>query len=116
MNETKERKKMNENVIEQPVAAMYMVSKELNRLAGFTTEMLFSLKSTIMSNRSEESQQKFTEKLQYETVPSAGLFSHPELYRLLFRLTGLCMLQLAGRFFYYCIQIRILRVKYKMMA
>ncbi len=25
---------MNENVIEQPVAAMYMVSKELNRLAG----------------------------------------------------------------------------------
>lgn len=46
---------MNENVIEQPVAAMYMVSKELNRLAGFTTEMLFSLKSTIMSNRSEES-------------------------------------------------------------
>lgn len=42
---------MNENVIEQPVAAMYMVSKELNRLAGFTTEMLFSLKSTIMSNR-----------------------------------------------------------------
>ena len=54
---------MNENVIEQPVAAMYMVSKELNRLAGFTTEMLFGLKSTIMSNRSEESQQKFTEKL-----------------------------------------------------
>lgn len=107
---------MNENMIEQPVAAMYMVSKELNRLAGFTTEMLFSLKSTIMSNRSEESQQKFTEKLQYETVPFAGLFSHPELYRLLFRLTGLCMLQLAGRFFYYCIQIRILRVKYKMMA
>lgn len=44
---------MNENVIEQPVADMYMVSKELNRLAGFTTEMLFGLKSTIMSNRSE---------------------------------------------------------------
>ena len=75
---------MNENVIEQPVADMYMVSKELNRLAGFTTEMLFGLKSTIMSNRSEESQQKFTEKLQYETVPSAGLFSHPELCRLFF--------------------------------
>lgn len=59
-----EPKYLDENVIEQPVAAMYMVSKELNRLAGFTTEMLLSLKSTIMSNRSEESQQKFTEKLQ----------------------------------------------------
>lgn len=59
-----EPKYLDENVIEQPVAAMYMVSKELNRLAGFTTEMLLSLKSTIMNNRSEDSQQKFTEKLQ----------------------------------------------------
>lgn len=59
-----EPKYLDENVIEQPVAAMYMVSKELNRLAGFTTEMLLSLKSTIMNNRSEDSQRKFTEKLQ----------------------------------------------------
>lgn len=59
-----EPKYLDENVIEQPVAAMYMVSKELNRLAGFTTEMLLTLKSTFMSNRSEEVHQKFVEKLQ----------------------------------------------------
>ena len=59
-----EPKYLDENVIEQPVAAMYMVSKELNRLASFTTEMLLTLKSTFMSNRSEEVHQKFVEKLQ----------------------------------------------------
>ena len=59
-----EPKYLDENVIEQPVAAMYMVSKELNRLANFTTEMLLTLKSTFMSNRSEEVHQKFVEKLQ----------------------------------------------------
>ena len=59
-----EPKYLDENVIEQPVAAMYMVSKELNRLASFTTEMLLTLKSTFMSNRSEEIHQKFVEKLQ----------------------------------------------------
>ena len=59
-----EPKYLDENVIEQPVAAMYMVSKELNRLASFTTEMLLTLKSTFMSNRSEEAHQKFVEKLQ----------------------------------------------------
>lgn len=59
-----EPKYLDENVIEQPVAAMYMVSKELNRLASFTTEMLLTLKSSFMSNRSEEVHQKFVEKLQ----------------------------------------------------
>ena len=59
-----EPKYLDENVIEQPVAAMYMVSKELNRLAGFTTEMILGLKATILSNHSEESHQKFIEKLQ----------------------------------------------------
>lgn len=59
-----EPKYLDENVIEQPVAAMYMVSKELNRLAGFTTEMILGLKATILSNHSEESHRKFTEKLQ----------------------------------------------------
>lgn len=59
-----EPKYLDENVMEQPVAAMYMVSKELNRLAGFTTEMILGLKATILSNYSEESHQKFIEKLQ----------------------------------------------------
>lgn len=38
---------MNENVIEQPVAVMYLVSKELNRLSDFTTEILTVLQRIV---------------------------------------------------------------------
>ena len=80
-----EREKENEWKCDRTAGCSYVYGIQRIESSGrFTTEMLFSLKSTIMSNRSEESQQKFTEKLQYETVPSAGLFSHPELCRLFF--------------------------------
>lgn len=54
---------LDENVIEQPVAAMYLVSKELNRLSDFTTEMLTGLKERIHNNQSKEKGQTFREKL-----------------------------------------------------
>ena len=54
---------LDENVIEQPVAAMYLVSKELNRLSDFTTEMLTGLKERIHNNQSKEKGKMFREKL-----------------------------------------------------
>lgn len=61
-----EPKYLDNKMIDQPVAAMYLVSQELENLAGFAATMLTQLKEAISVGKTSASYDKFKKKL--ETV------------------------------------------------
>ena len=61
-----EPKYLDNKVIDQPVAAMYLVSQELENLAGFAATMLTQLKEAISVGKTSAAYDKFKKKL--ETV------------------------------------------------
>ena len=61
-----EPKYLDNKMIDQPVAAMYLVSQELENLAGFAATMLTQLKEAISVGKTSAAYDKFKKKL--ETV------------------------------------------------
>lgn len=61
-----EPKYLDNKMIDQPVAAMYLVSQELENLAGFATEMLTQLNESLNKGKESEAYGLFKENL--ETV------------------------------------------------
>lgn len=58
-----EPKYLDNKVIDQPVAAMYLVSQELENLAGFAVHMLNSLKSSLNQKKTSAVYEKFKNQL-----------------------------------------------------
>lgn len=52
---------LDENVIAQPVAAMYLASKEIERLSEYASEMISSLKKLIFDKKKEGSENQYLE-------------------------------------------------------
>lgn len=59
-----EPKYLDNKMIDQPVAAMYLVSQELENLAGFAGTMLAELKASIKKGKTSDSYNEFKEKLE----------------------------------------------------
>ena len=58
-----EPKYLDNKVIDQPVAAMYLVSQELENLAGFAVHMLNSLKGSLNQKKTSAAYEKFKNQL-----------------------------------------------------
>ena len=58
-----EPKYLDDKMIDQPVAAMYLVSQELENLAGFAVTMLAQLKEAVSAGKTSAAYDKFKEKL-----------------------------------------------------
>ena len=58
-----EPKYLDNKVIDQPVAAMYLVSQELENLAGFSVHMLNSLKGSLNQKKTSAAYEKFKNQL-----------------------------------------------------
>ena len=58
-----EPKYLDNKVIDQPVAAMYLVSQELENLAGFAVHMLNSLKGSLNQEKTSAAYEKFKNQL-----------------------------------------------------
>ena len=58
-----EPKYLDNKVIDQPVAAMYLVSQELENLAGFASDMLEQMKGTLSTGKASDSYENFKEKV-----------------------------------------------------
>lgn len=54
---------LDNKVIDQPVAAMYLVSQELENLAGFATDMLEQMKKSLDKGKISQTYEKFKEEL-----------------------------------------------------
>ena len=61
-----EPKYLDNKMIDQPVAAMYLVSQELENLAGFAETMLIRLRESINEGKTSDAYHRFKEKM--ETV------------------------------------------------
>lgn len=59
-----EPKYLDNKMIDQPVAAMYLVSQELENLAGFAGTMLAKLKASIKKGKTSDAYNEFKEKLE----------------------------------------------------
>lgn len=59
-----EPKYLDNKMIDQPVAAMYLVSQELENLAGFAGTMLAELKTSIKKGKTSDAYNEFKEKLE----------------------------------------------------
>lgn len=59
-----EPKYLDNKMIDQPVAAMYLVSQELENLAGFAGMMLAEMKASIKKGKTSEAYNNFKEKLE----------------------------------------------------
>ncbi len=55
---------LDNKVIDQPVAAMYLVSQELENLAGFATDMLEQMKKSLDKGKISQTYEKFKEELE----------------------------------------------------
>lgn len=58
-----ETKFLDNKMLDKPVAAMYLISQEMERLVGFADKTLCQLKFILDSNRSVENYEKFKENL-----------------------------------------------------
>lgn len=58
-----EPKYLDNKVIDQPVAAMYLVSQELENLAGFASDMLEQMKGALSTGKASDSYENFKEKV-----------------------------------------------------
>ena len=58
-----ETKFLDNKMLDKPVAAMYLISQEMERLVGFVDKTLCQLKFILDSNRSVENYEKFKENL-----------------------------------------------------
>lgn len=58
-----EPKYLDNKVIDQPVAAMYLVSQELENLTGFAVHMLNSLKGSLNQKKTSAAYEKFKNQL-----------------------------------------------------
>ena len=58
-----ETKFLDNNMLDKPVAAMYLISQEMERLVGFADKTLCQLKFILDSNRTVENYDKFKENL-----------------------------------------------------
>ena len=58
-----ETKFLDNNMLDKPVAAMYLISQEMERLVGFADKTLCQLKFILDSNRTVEKYDKFKENL-----------------------------------------------------
>lgn len=58
-----ETKFLDNKILDKPVAAMYLISQEMERLVGFADKTLCQLKFILDSNRSVENYEKFKENL-----------------------------------------------------
>lgn len=63
-----EPKYLDNKVIDQPVAAMYLVSQELENLTGFAVHMLNSLKGSLNQKKTSAAYEKFKNQLDIDSI------------------------------------------------
>lgn len=81
----KEKSFLDKNVISQPIAAMYLVSREIRRAGRLVSEMIGNMKATVMNNDSKalaelEKNAKLVTEIDENTVSYiSGMFSNGSL-------------------------------------
>lgn len=81
----KEKSFLDKNVINQPIAAMYLVSQEIRRAGRLVSEMIGNMKATVMNNDSKalaelEKNAKLVTEIDENTVSYiSGMFSNGSL-------------------------------------